>query len=193
MTQTAVGPSRLLEQARRLELEDARLPMILLAIEDVTERQRAHVVAASLAAIVNSSNDAIIGNRGRFVRFASADIRDPNAFDLLARQVREGAAGFGEIKSPVEAAGPEMQRLYAQEFGEPMPGADPAFCYASQEASTDKPAFCYASKDEKPKKPAFCYAQKEEKPQKPSFCYAAIKPTFRYTGGPDLTTRPSLA
>ena len=35
--------------------------MILLAIEDVSERQRADAAIASLAAIVNSSDDAIIG------------------------------------------------------------------------------------------------------------------------------------
>jgi PAS domain S-box-containing protein len=47
--------------ARRLNLEDGSPPMILLAVEDVTERQRADIATASLAAIVNSSEDAIIG------------------------------------------------------------------------------------------------------------------------------------
>ena len=46
--------------ARRLELGNGAPQMILLAIEDVTERQQA-VITASLAAIVNSSDDAIIG------------------------------------------------------------------------------------------------------------------------------------
>src|SRR5262245_9045379 len=47
--------------ARRLELKDGSPQMILLAIEDVTERQHADFITASLAAIVNSSDDAIIG------------------------------------------------------------------------------------------------------------------------------------
>ncbi len=56
-----IGPRTMLLNARRLDLEDGSPPMILLAIEDITERQRADVVSASLAAIVNSSDDAIIG------------------------------------------------------------------------------------------------------------------------------------
>ena len=50
---------------------------------------------------------------GRFVRFASIDVTQPNAVDQLRKAVQNGAIGFGEIKSQVEAAGPEMQRLYA--------------------------------------------------------------------------------
>jgi predicted TIM-barrel fold metal-dependent hydrolase len=65
---------------------------------------------------VNASDrakEALVSHRDRFVRFASADVRDAAAFDALAAQVKDGALGFGEIKSQVEAAGPEMQRLYA--------------------------------------------------------------------------------
>jgi len=50
---------------------------------------------------------------GRFVRFASVDVLQPNAADELRKAIREGAIGFGEIKSQVQAASPEMQRLYA--------------------------------------------------------------------------------
>jgi hypothetical protein len=50
----------MLLNARRLELDDGAPAMILLAIEDVTERQHADVITASLAAIVNSSEDAIM-------------------------------------------------------------------------------------------------------------------------------------
>jgi two-component system CheB/CheR fusion protein len=55
-----IGRRTMLLNARRLELDDGAPQMILLAIEDVTERQQA-VITASLAAIVNSSDDAIIG------------------------------------------------------------------------------------------------------------------------------------
>ena len=50
---------------------------------------------------------------GRFVRFASIDVTQPDATVRLREAIRDGAIGLGEIKSHVEAAGPEMQRLYA--------------------------------------------------------------------------------
>ncbi|HEV3217778.1 MAG TPA: amidohydrolase family protein [Vicinamibacterales bacterium] len=50
---------------------------------------------------------------GRFVRFASVDVTEPDAVVRLREAIRDGAIGLGEIKSHVEAAGPEMQRLYA--------------------------------------------------------------------------------
>jgi two-component system, chemotaxis family, CheB/CheR fusion protein len=56
-----IGRHTMLLNARRLVLDDGATPMILLAIEDVTERQRADTLTALLAAIVNSSDDAIIG------------------------------------------------------------------------------------------------------------------------------------
>jgi len=56
-----VGRRTMLLNARRLELDDGSPQMVLLAIEDVTEWQRANTAIASLAAIVNSSDDAIIG------------------------------------------------------------------------------------------------------------------------------------
>ena len=37
----------------------------------------------------------------------------PDAIDYLRKAAQGGAIGFGEIKSQVAAAGPEMQRLYA--------------------------------------------------------------------------------
>jgi PAS domain S-box-containing protein len=56
-----VGRRTMLLSARRLELDDGAPQMVLLAIEDVTERQRIDTATVSLAAIVNSSDDAIIG------------------------------------------------------------------------------------------------------------------------------------
>ena len=55
-----IGRRTMLLNARRLELNDAP-QMILLVIEDVTEWQRANTAIGALAAIVNSSDDAIIG------------------------------------------------------------------------------------------------------------------------------------
>jgi PAS domain S-box-containing protein len=55
-----IGRRTMLLNARRLDLDDGAPRMVLLAIEDVTERQLADTAATSLAAIVNSSDDAII-------------------------------------------------------------------------------------------------------------------------------------
>jgi uncharacterized protein len=54
--------------------------------------------------------------------FASADITKPEAEDLLTKAVKNGAIGFGEIKFHVEAAGPELRRMYALagELGVPI-------------------------------------------------------------------------
>ncbi len=45
--------------------------------------------------------------------FASADITKPEAVDLLTKAVTNGAIGLGELKSHVEANGPELRRMYA--------------------------------------------------------------------------------
>jgi predicted TIM-barrel fold metal-dependent hydrolase len=45
--------------------------------------------------------------------FASADITRPDAEKLLTAAVKSGAIGLGELKFHVEAAGPELQRMYA--------------------------------------------------------------------------------
>ena len=45
--------------------------------------------------------------------FASADITKPGAEGLLTNAVKKGAIGLGELKSHVEAAGPELRRMYA--------------------------------------------------------------------------------
>jgi predicted TIM-barrel fold metal-dependent hydrolase len=51
---------------------------------------------------------------GRFLGwFASANIVNPDAEALLTSAVKKGAIGFGELKFHVEAAGPELQRMYA--------------------------------------------------------------------------------
>jgi uncharacterized protein len=51
---------------------------------------------------------------GRFLAWsASADITRQDAGQLLTRAVRDGASGIGELKSHVEADGPELRRMYA--------------------------------------------------------------------------------
>jgi predicted TIM-barrel fold metal-dependent hydrolase len=45
--------------------------------------------------------------------FASADITKPEAEALLTKAIKNGALGFGELKFHVEAAGPELRRMYA--------------------------------------------------------------------------------
>ena len=45
--------------------------------------------------------------------FAGADITKPDAVGVLTKAVKAGEIGFGELKFHVEAAGPELQRMYA--------------------------------------------------------------------------------
>lgn len=45
--------------------------------------------------------------------FASSDITKPEAESILTQAVKNGAAGFGEVKFHVLADGPELQRMYA--------------------------------------------------------------------------------
>jgi predicted TIM-barrel fold metal-dependent hydrolase len=54
--------------------------------------------------------------------FASTDITKPEAEELLTKAVKSGAIGFGELKSHVAAAGPELRRAYAlaAELGVPV-------------------------------------------------------------------------
>ena len=65
------------------------------------------------AAAEDRAKQAVAANPARLVRFAAIDVTQPNAVDYLRASVQSGAKGFGEIKSQVAAAGPEMQRLYA--------------------------------------------------------------------------------
>jgi uncharacterized protein len=68
------------------------------------------------------AKQAVAAHPTRFVRFASIDMTTPDAIDRLRAAAKGGAIGFGEIKSQVAAAGPEMQRLYAlgAELGLPV-------------------------------------------------------------------------
>jgi len=44
--------------------------------------------------------------------FGSTDVTKPQAEQLLTQSVKNGAKGFGELKYPVAADGPEMRRVY---------------------------------------------------------------------------------
>jgi PAS domain-containing protein len=55
-----LGQKTLLLNARQIQAKDGDVPLILLAIEDITERKRAENVQTRLAAIVESSDDAIV-------------------------------------------------------------------------------------------------------------------------------------
>ena len=59
------------------------------------------------------AKQTVAAHPNRFVRFASIDMTQPEAIDYLRKGAQGGAIGFGEIKSQVAAASPEMQRLYA--------------------------------------------------------------------------------
>ena len=65
------------------------------------------------AAAEERAKESVAAHPNRFVRFASIDMTQPDAIDRLRAAAKGGAIGFGEIKSQVAAAGPEMQRLYA--------------------------------------------------------------------------------
>lgn len=56
----SIGRRTMLLNARRLTQPNQSQPMILLAIEDITERRRAEIALARLAAIVEWSDDAIV-------------------------------------------------------------------------------------------------------------------------------------
>ena len=65
------------------------------------------------AAAEDRAKQAVAAHPSRLLRFAAIDVTQPNAVDYLRAAVQSRAKGFGEIKSQVAAAGPEMQRLYA--------------------------------------------------------------------------------
>lgn len=83
------------------------------------------VTRAVLLSNVNAEDHAkevVAAYPGRFARFASVDVRQPDAVARLRDAIRNGAIGFGELKSQVEAAGPEMRSVYAlaAELGVPL-------------------------------------------------------------------------
>jgi predicted TIM-barrel fold metal-dependent hydrolase len=59
------------------------------------------------------ARQTVAAHPARFARFAAFDMTQADAIERLRTAAKNGATGFGEIKSQVAAAGPEMQRLYA--------------------------------------------------------------------------------
>jgi predicted TIM-barrel fold metal-dependent hydrolase len=49
---------------------------------------------------------------GQLFLFTSVNVAEPDAIEVLTRSVKSGAIGIGELKSRVEADGPEMRRVY---------------------------------------------------------------------------------
>jgi predicted TIM-barrel fold metal-dependent hydrolase len=65
------------------------------------------------AAAEDRARQTVAAHPARFARFASIEMTQPDAIERLRASAQGGAIGFGEIKSQVAAASPEMQRLYA--------------------------------------------------------------------------------
>jgi uncharacterized protein len=118
---TLVAASRAAAQSPGESLWGGPVLDIHLHMRQTVESNISHIDGSGVAKAVLLTNvsamdrakDAVARYPSRFVRFASVDVRAPDAPSLLAQAVKEGALGFGEIKSQVAAAGPEMQRLYA--------------------------------------------------------------------------------
>ncbi len=58
--QVIIGMKTMLLNARQIHRQNGDAPLILLAVEDITERRRAEKAHAHLAAIITSSSDAIV-------------------------------------------------------------------------------------------------------------------------------------
>ena len=81
-----------------------------------------HAVLLTQVANEAHSKEAMEKRPGRFVRFVSINAGAPNAIETLRKALQGGAAGLGEMKSPLAADSPEMLRVYdlAGEMGVPV-------------------------------------------------------------------------
>lgn len=64
------------------------------------------------AALDAGAQEAMAKHPGRYVRFVSANITQPDGIDQLRKCVMDGALGLGEIKFQVAVDSPEMRRVY---------------------------------------------------------------------------------
>ena len=72
-----------------------------------------HAVLRAQATYAEQARDIQVRYPHRFVWTASTDVARPDSVDVLSAALKQGAVGLGEIKSHVEADGPEIKRLYA--------------------------------------------------------------------------------
>jgi predicted TIM-barrel fold metal-dependent hydrolase len=76
----------------------------------------AGITAANLLTPVGATSEAQALHAQRPVLFpcwfGATDVTKPEAEQLLTQAVKSGAKGFGELKYPVAADGPEMRRVY---------------------------------------------------------------------------------
>jgi uncharacterized protein len=64
------------------------------------------------AAQDGGAREAMTKHPGRYIRFVSANITQPEGIDQLRGCIKEGARGLGEIKFRVAVDSPEMRRVY---------------------------------------------------------------------------------
>lgn len=72
-----------------------------------------HAILLTRANQLDAAKAAQAAHPGRFYISASTRLTDANAAADLTKAVEAGAIAFGELKDPVQADGPELQRLYA--------------------------------------------------------------------------------
>lgn len=72
-----------------------------------------HAILLTRADRLDDAKAAQAAHPGRFYISASTRLTDANAAADLTKAVKAGAIAFGELKDPVQADGPELQRLYA--------------------------------------------------------------------------------
>jgi two-component system, chemotaxis family, CheB/CheR fusion protein len=99
-----IGHRTMLFNARRLDLDDGSPPMILLGLQDVTERQQLQEDKSFLASIVECSDDSIISinfdhqlepGRGAPLRLSSGGSHRQISHHALAAGRSEGGSGAG--------------------------------------------------------------------------------------------------
>jgi predicted TIM-barrel fold metal-dependent hydrolase len=83
---------------------------------NIAHQQGAGITAANLLARYDAASAAKILQVQSATMFpgwfGSTDVTKPEAEQLLTQAVKSGAKGFGELKYPVAADGPEMRRIY---------------------------------------------------------------------------------
>ena len=82
---------------------------------NIAHQQGAGVTAANLLARRDTASAVALAAQNPTMFpcwFGSTDVTKPEAEQILTQAVKSGAKGFGELKYPVAADGPEMRRVY---------------------------------------------------------------------------------